>query len=596
MKSRVTWFVASFILVLVMVLVSCGPATPTQTSAPTATPTATPTAAPTTTPGKEMVKDFMGRLVEKPQYGGTFRPAFQTDLGSPDPADGASISTWVFNMPFEKLGIGDWSKAGAGTGEQLYLHSSYFDYAKYGKPNLAESWEMPDSLTLTVHIRQGIHFQNKAPVNGRELTAEDVRYCFQRYFEDTAAPCEWRPYIASITTTDRWTVVFKWKQPYCNAVADICFGRVYIYAPELVTTYGNLKDWKNWVGTGAFIMTDYVQGSSYTFVKNPNYWATDEIVPGNKLPYVNKVQAIIITDASTILASLRTGKTDVVWEVTPTSYQTLKTATQLRSVAFPDWNVSPLVFMRVDEPPFNDLRVRQAMMMAIDFKGIIKDYLGGDAVPLVFPVMPTWGDIYTPLEQMPADVQELYSYNVAKAKELMTEAGYPNGYSSDVDFIAWPGMSDRCQLLAGYWKAIGINCKISTPDTATAVGKIWSRNFHGLATVTAGITGPITCLTWATSTHTYDFGRYNNPAYDALIAKLVATTDPAAQTDLIKQGVVMLYRDIPHIYFPGQNCYTVWQPWVKNYHGEVCVGGVMGYNTWTSRIWIDEGLKESMGY
>lgn len=167
MKSRILWLGVTCLMVVAMLLASCSNATTTTTTpattattTPTTTTTTTPATAtttttqPATTPGTKMVKDFMGRLVEVPQYGGTFRPLFATDPASLDPADGASLSVYGFNLVFEKLGIGDWTAAGAGTGEQLYLHSSYFDFAKYGKGNLAQSYEMTDPTTLTIHIRR----------------------------------------------------------------------------------------------------------------------------------------------------------------------------------------------------------------------------------------------------------------------------------------------------------------------------------------------------------------------------------------------------------------------------------------------------------
>jgi len=602
MRRRILWLGLSCLMIAAVLLSSCTktPATTATTTLTTTTTTTTTaaTTATTTTSEEEMVKDFTGKLIEKPVYGGVLRPWFESDAGSFDPGLGTSIMYWTFGLVYEKLGIGDWTKAGMGTGEQMYGHPSYFDIYKYGKGNLAESYEMTDATTLTVHIRHGIHFQNKAPANGRELTAEDVRYCFQRYQDTSAAPADFRPYLQSITAPDKWTVVFKFNKPYAKAIEDIVFGRVFIYAPESITTYGNLNDWKNALGTGPFMLTDDVQNISQTYVANSNYWATDEIIPGNKLPYVAKVQSIIMSDISTIMASLRTGKVDTTFWVTPTSFKSLATATQLKYVAVPDRNVEPLVFFREDQPPFNDLRVRQAMSLAIDYQGIMKDYLGGNATPLCFPIMSIWPNYYVPLNEMPADIQELWSYNVPKAKALMAAAGYPNGYPSTIDLLSWPAteISDHMQLLAGYWKAIGINCNISTPDAATAVAKMWGKTYNGIGTVTAGITGPITCLAWETSTHTYDWSVYKNPTYDALIDKLLTTVDPDQQVPLVKQAVQMLYRDVVFLQFPAAPSHNVWQPWVKQFHGEICLGGLMGYDQSFARIWIDQELKESMGY
>ncbi len=598
MKKGVLWLGLSCLMIAAMLLSSCKttPATTTTTTTTTTTATtAVTTAATTTTTATDTVKDFQGKLVEKPQYGGTLVTPFSGDPASLDPGDsGTANSGGYMGFVFETLGIGDWAMGGSGTGEVSYENFSP-DFTKCGIGSLAESWEMPDPTTLTVHIRQGIHFQNKAPANGRELTAEDVRYCYQRYWNSATSPWDVKPYLASIATTDKWTVVVKFKQPYVNSIEDIVFGTALVYPPEAIATYGNLKDWHNWVGTGPFIWADYVAGSSARFVKNSNYWCTDEIIPGNPLPYTDAVTVLIIIDTNTQLAALRTGKIDFQTNISRDSHKALQeTSPQLQYKAVLQPGAYPLVIMRLDKAPFNDLRVRQALLMSIDFQGIIKNYLGGEGIPLIFPVLPTYGAAYTPLEEMPADVQELYSYNVTKAKELLTAAGYPTGFDTEIQ--SFPGMDDRCLILANYWKSIGVRATLVTLDPGSTITKLFTRSYTGIATLTAGIALPLVTMQWFTSTHVWDLGNYFNPEYDALIAKLMKTTDPDEQISLTKQAVLMLYRSAGFFTFPGQDCYIYWQPWVKHYHGEISLGDGRGQAQVYSRLWIDQKMKKSMGY
>ena len=601
MKRGILWLSLSCLMIAAMLLSSCKttPTTTTVTTTTTATTTTTSTTAATTTTTTEteMVKDFMGRLVEKPVYGGTLVSHFSAFVGSADPGDGGSsdVGGWM-GMTFESIGIGDWSLAGAGTNE-YFVPGKPIDYNKAGKGQLAESWEMTDPTTLTVHIRHGIYFQNKAPVNGRELTGEDVRYCYQRYYNSTTAPFDARAYLASITLTDKWTVVFKFKQPYCMSVLSVCYGPVMVYPPELITTYGNLKDWHNWVGTGPFIMKDYVEGSSGLFVRNDNYWGYDEIIPGNRLPYLDAIRYLVIPDVNTQLAALRTGKIDVKSRdpLSPENYATLKsTAAQVQYAGSIEGTCRPLVIYRMDKAPFNDLRVRRALVMAMDFKGIIKNYLGGEGTDIIFPVLPSYGDCYVSLEQMPADVQENYSYNVTKAKELLTAAGFPTGF--DVELQSFPGDEDHCAIIANYWKAIGLKVTITTPDLATTYALLFGKAYKQTAVLPAGIGYPISCLGWPTSTHVWDLMCYKNPAYDDLYVKLMATTDPDQQNEIMRQLQIMLYSDAVLFTFPGRMAYTCWQPWVKHYHGEVSLSDTRGAAQVLARLWVDQKMKTSMGY
>ena len=153
---------------------------------------------------------------------------------------------------------------------------------------LAESWEMPDDKTVIVKVRQGVHWHDKPPMNGRELTAHDIEYNFHRMMGLGSGFTEPSTYtfglknlsFESITATDESTVVFGLKQPNLGTLISILDDRLaWIYPPEVIEEYGDAGDWRNLVGTGPFMLTDWVEGSSLTWTKNPDYWGYDEKIP-----------------------------------------------------------------------------------------------------------------------------------------------------------------------------------------------------------------------------------------------------------------------------------------------------------------------------
>ena len=135
-------------------------------------------------------------------------------------------------------------------------------------------------------------------MNGRELTADDVVYSIQRILvlgDFTERPAQtgssfnlpWE----SIEATDKYTVVFKLKEPYLGALTAIFSdGLLWILPPEVIEQYGNYADWRNMVGTGALMLTDYVEDVSKTYVRNPDYWGYDPKYPENRLPYVDQIR------------------------------------------------------------------------------------------------------------------------------------------------------------------------------------------------------------------------------------------------------------------------------------------------------------------
>ena len=215
-----------------------------------------------------------GKVVTAPEYGGTLRLGWGAEPQGTDPSLAGHWAGFIISGVAQKLAVGDWA-----------IDRDVNDYLTefVGVPlligQLAESWETPDALTIIVHIRQGVHWHDKPPMNGRELTADDIVYNYHRLTGTgsgfTEPPARFGTISSvpfeSITATDKWTVVFKLKEANIGALRDILDENyVYILPPEVIKQYGDVNDWRNVVGTGPYMLTEWVEGSSISWEKNPD--------------------------------------------------------------------------------------------------------------------------------------------------------------------------------------------------------------------------------------------------------------------------------------------------------------------------------------
>ena len=236
-----------------------------------------------------------GKVVSAPQYGGTLTPALCYEPQGVDSTVGGAQD--LASGVVEKLGQGDW-----GINRDVYGFVIPFDSIPEVamKGSLAESWDIsPDERTYTFHIRKGVYWHNKAPMNGRELTAYDVEYNYHRLTGTGSGFTEPTPKQAnlnalsfeSITATDKGTLVIKLKEPYFGALGILTDdSHIFIFPPEVIQEHGDANDWRNLVGTGPYMLTDLVDGSSITYEKNPDYWGYDEKYPENRLPYIDQIE------------------------------------------------------------------------------------------------------------------------------------------------------------------------------------------------------------------------------------------------------------------------------------------------------------------
>src|SRR5262249_22020357 len=258
-------------------------------------------------------------------------------------------------------------------------------------------------------------------------------------------------FVDKVEVKDPRTIVFYYNQ--YHAEWDYRFGWGYyspIYAKEMVDA--GASNWKNAVGTGPFQLSDFVQGNSNTYTKNPIYWGTEKIGGEDyKLPFVDKVVYRTIKDEATFVTALRTAKLDILEAIRWQNVDELKrSAPQLKWSRWLSMAGTYLAF-QVDQKPFDDIRVRRALHMAVNKKEIRAAYYNGTAELSAYPMHPDYTGYYEPLEAMPASVKELYEYNPDKAKKLLAEAGVAKGFSFKVQVCACnPDHMDLLPLIAAY--------------------------------------------------------------------------------------------------------------------------------------------------
>ncbi|MBI2288335.1 MAG: hypothetical protein HYU83_05115 [Chloroflexi bacterium] len=251
----------------------------------------------------------------------------------------------------------------------------------------------------------------------------------------------------------------------------------------------------------------------------------------------------------------------------------------------------------MDKPelPWSNKSVRHALAMAIDYNSIIKDYYKGDAM-FAFPISPykAFLQSYTSPEQWPQAVKDIYTYNPTKAKQLLAEAGYPDGFKINV--LTMSTYVDDLSLIKEYWRKIGVDMTIDVKETGV---------FNSM---TAGFQQKEAVGYYGGGSDPFDMDQYtpdnidnHSRVNDQFAVQVYKDTREGFVTDRPKLGpkVKEFYNyaleQAWDIVLPGPNGYNMWQPWVKNYRGEVDLGPCTRL-IWGAYVWIDQSLKKSLGF
>jgi peptide/nickel transport system substrate-binding protein len=541
----------------------------------------------------------------KPHYGGTMNLRVDSDIVTFDPNDKASryniTSGWL-----ETLHAGYWPL-------EPVPFDQKFGHLNYTNCHLAESWEFSEPGTYVVHLRKGIHWQDIPPVNGRELTSDDVAYHYHRMYglghgfteRGAGAHYQFTP-LESVTVIDKYTIAFKWKVNTEEVIRDAmqAWGTLAsIEAPEAVEKWGNLDDWHHAIGTGPFILKDFVPGNSVTLVKNPTYWGHDEQNPQNQLPYVDTLKILIIPDKAEAIEALCAGEIDVLDEISYKQAQKIiKTNPELLQVSTPA-HTALTIDPRNDAKPFSDIKVRKAMQMAIDLPTIARTHYGGNCRP--YPSSTTsyymkgWG---LPYEEWPQDLKDEYAYNPTMAKQLLADAGYPDGFKTNIVADA-TGDIDLLQIVKTYFAAIGIDMEIRTMDSAAASAFLHARKQDQLAQL--GRTGklgslginPVNFVSRLASNPSH-YMAISDPVLDAFHPKVWAATNFDEVKKLLRDCNEYVARQHFLISLLQPMEYTFYQPWFKGYSGQLdSISGPSGPHLlfyYPARFWIDQNLKSDL--
>ena len=566
---------------------------------------------------KEMVLDpTTGKMVTAPEYGGTLTFANRLATLFVDPRFGGGPGFW-FSPVVEKIGIGNWGIDRA----EFDLISGFMPVSAM-KGSLAESWEVPDDKTYVFHIRKGVHWHDKAPMNGRELTANDIEYNWHRQLGlgsgyNEPMPNLWGEFAGvpweSITATDEYTLVFRLKEPNLGALRNILIHHgTWIYPPEVIEASktdewpdGKIEDPTSVVGTGPYMVADYVESSSITYTKNPDYWGYDEKYPENRLPYIDTLTMLIIKENATILAALRSGTIDYAG-FNGNSNLLVDQAENLQKtnpeIALTQWaQRSEVAFsFIVTEPPFNDVNVRHAMQMALDLETINDTYYKGFADTTPSQLIGVKGYIF-PFAEWPDEVKKSYMYDPAGAEALLDAAGYPRGadgvrFNTKLTSLDLFDV-DYAELAATYWDAIGVDVEVSVLDRPAYMSAMHGLTYGGLLHTIAGYDNdPLTSITWA---HSNQIGKSNvtglqDPVYDALVEAAQAAASIEEQQRLVREIDRYHVENHLRVWGPKVPQFNATQPWVVGFNGEIDLG--WGDRSIVfSRLWIDQALKQEMG-
>jgi peptide/nickel transport system substrate-binding protein len=460
-------------------------------------------------------------------------------------------------------------------------------------PHLAESWEVsPDKMTITFHLRPGVKFHNKAPVDGRALDAEDVVHTWQGFEELSAnagaysnnknpgAP------ISSITAPNASTVVLNLAMPHASILQRVANTLANAFAAVYPKEYGDTFDARHdIIGTGPYMLDVFTPSVGATYKRNPEYW-------DSKAAFLDEIEMPLLPEYAARLAQLQSGAVSAFQVSSLDVVPTKKARPGLAMYSITEANSNPVWTIRFgwlpvgDQPsPFLDIRARQAISMSLDRElyidtfGNVSNYESEG-----LPVSTYWHTSMGYLPEITLDPRDAgdfgenakyYEYNVEEAKKLMDAAksAYPGGEFPALNFYTSPGSqvaeyAETSAVLHQAMQEIGYNLSL-TPQEGTEFNQNVGRTngqYGGLA-YHGGVAASRTAIDYFLwRFYSKDGGtgflgiggtdgrlgdQSGDAEVDALIEKLQGEYDPGASRDIMHELQRYLARQAYCVPRPG---------------------------------------------
>ncbi|MGE3962390.1 MAG: ABC transporter substrate-binding protein [Dehalococcoidia bacterium] len=463
------------------------------------------------------------------------------------------------------------------------------------EPDLAESWEITEGgQKHTFKLRQGAKFHNKAPVSGREFTAEDVVKTVEMYSEGSQADVF--SMVESMETPDDYTIVFNLDQPLNDFPLNVAAWS-FIYPRELVDDTELRQEVS--IGTGPFTQEEWIKAERSTFKANPDYWEKDNA--GNQLPYLDGVIAFVQNDTS----AQRSGfSTDNYFHMEGRDTADLEsmfgergdTMVSQTTPVSRGANVNGFQF-QMTNPTYQDERVRRAVSLAFDRDEFdLARYNGDNASPEgAYSQSPLpWPLLYDTYPTRAAN-GPWYQFNPAEASKMMQAAGYTADNPLTAECISWYNRTEFAQLaIPGISQNLPeIDITFREVDNPTHVTLMSDRNFAEMIGFLWGPPG-YSMDQWLYpfyhSAGSLNYGSINDSALDDLLVAQRREADPAAQKALWQQISDHVHDQVYQAWWPVGFQRAVWHNYVMNHRGHGWAGTWGCYSSDQARsIWLDDG-------
>ncbi len=492
---------------------------------------------------------------QTPKRGGTFRLRSHVAPVHFDPHATIAFSTMIpLSLAYSRL-----VKVKAG--------SSVVPGTQPIEGDLAESWERQGDTVYVFKLRKGVRWHNKPPLNGRELTAEDVRYAYDRFINIKGNPNKTiLGMVDKIEAPDKYTVKFTLSEPNAWFIDRLASTATWIIAKECVDQHGDLKKPESVVGTGPWMLKSYEPNVRISFVRNPNYFVSG-------LPYVDNVEILLSQDPAAGFAAFLAGEFDFGPEYGMVVRRSDLDIAQnrIKGLGTRDYIVvfGGITAMKIDQEPFKDVRVRRAFAMAQSWQEVLETNAWSQGKGLPNPLVPAalkeWS---IPIGQLPQEGRRLYEFDPAGAKKLLAEAGFPNGLKVPIETTPGygPDWMDAVQVALRNWKQAGIEGDLKLKEYGAFVSTaIFGKFDKMILTLRGATTDPDNYFVPFMPGEPLNASGVNDPKLTEMIKLQRRTFDDKKRREVLFEIQRYASQQVYYGYGPSVSAVGAWMPYVKNF-------------------------------